>query len=150
VSIPSLSPDESRIVVARKDLATNNNDLWLMDTFGKSPAKFTFDQGNDLLGLWSPDGQRIVWSSTRNGSIDLYEKEVSGAGQDTPLLLSAEYKFPLDWSQDGRYLLFRQTGPQTGSDIFVLPMKGERKPFPYLQTAAVEASGTVSPNGRWI
>ena len=29
VSVPFLSPDESRIVVARKDLASNNNDLWL-------------------------------------------------------------------------------------------------------------------------
>ena len=99
VGVPFLSPDESRILVARKDLATNDNDLWLTDT-GKNPVRFTFDPGSDLLGLWSPDGQRIVWSSTRNGSFDLYEKEVSSEGQDTLLLRSAEPKFPLDWSRD--------------------------------------------------
>ena len=69
VGVPVLSPDESRIVVARKDLATNNNDLWLTDPLGDNPVKFTFDPGSDLLGLWSPDGQRIVWTSTRNGAL---------------------------------------------------------------------------------
>jgi Tol biopolymer transport system component/DNA-binding winged helix-turn-helix (wHTH) protein len=150
VSVPFLSPDESRIVVARKDLATNNNDLWLTDAFGSSPVRFTFDPGSDILGLWSPDGQRIVWSSTRNGSFDLYEKEVSSTGQETVLLRSEEPKFPLDWSRDGRYLLFRQIGPQTGHDIFVLPTSGERKPFPYLHAPAMENGGAFSPDGRWI
>ena len=150
VSIPSLSRDESRIVVARKDVATNNNDLWLTDPLGNNPVKFTFDPGSDLLGLWSPDGRRIVWTSTRNGSFDLYEKEVSGSGQDTLLLRSDEPKFPLDWSRDGRYLLYRQIGPQTSHDIFVLPMSGGSKPFPYLQTPAMENGGAFSPDGNWI
>jgi Tol biopolymer transport system component len=150
VSVPSLSPDESRIVVARKDLATNNNDLWLTDALGDNLVRFTFDPGSDLLGLWSPDGQRIVWTSTRNGSFDLYEKELSSNGQDRLLLRSDQPKFPLDWSRDGRYLLYRQIGPQTGHDIFVLPTSGERKPFAYLQTPAMENGGAFSPDGRWI
>jgi Tol biopolymer transport system component/DNA-binding winged helix-turn-helix (wHTH) protein len=150
VGVPSLSPDESRIVVARKDLNTNNNDLWLTDALGNNPVRFTFDPGSDLLGLWSPDGQRIVWTSTRNGSFDLYEKDVSSKGQDTLLLRSELPKFPLDWSRDGRYLLYRQIGTQTGHDIFVLPTSGERKPLPYLQTPAMENGGAFSPDGRWI
>jgi Tol biopolymer transport system component/DNA-binding winged helix-turn-helix (wHTH) protein len=149
VSVPSLSPDESRIVVARKDLASNNNDLWLTDPLGNNPVRFTFDPGSDLLGLWSPDGQRIVWTSTRNGSFDLYEKEVSN-GKDTLLLRSEQPKFPLDWSQDGRFLLYRQINPQTNHDIFVLPTSGDRKPFPYLQTPAMENGGAFSPDGNWI
>ena len=150
VSSPSLSPDESRIVVSRKDLASNNNDLWLTDSLGNNPVRFTFDPGSDLLGLWSPDGQRIVWTSTRNGSFDLYEKEVSGKGKDKLLLRSEQPKFPLDWSRDGRFLLYRQINPQTNHDIFVLPTSGDRKPFPYLQTSAMENGGAFSPNGNWI
>jgi eukaryotic-like serine/threonine-protein kinase len=150
VSAASLSPDESRILLARKDLATNNNDLWLTDALGGNAVRFTFDPGSDLLGLWSPDGQRVVWTSTRNGSFDLYEKELGSNGQDTPLLRSEQHKFPLDWSRDGRYLLYRQIGAQTGHDIFVLPMSGEHKPFPYLQTPAMEFGGVFSPDGRWI
>ena len=54
VSVPSLSPDESRIIVARKDLASNNNDLWLTDSLGNNPVRFTFDPGSDLHGLVVP------------------------------------------------------------------------------------------------
>ena len=150
VSVPFLSPDDSRIVVARKDLTTNNNDLWLTDAVGNNPVRFTFDPGSDILGLWSPEGQRIVWSSTRNGSFDLYEKEVGNKGQDTLLLRSEQPKFPLDWSRDGRFLLYRQINPQTNHDIYVLPTSGERKPFPYLQTPAMENGGAFSPDGNWI
>ncbi len=150
VSVPSLSPDESRIVVARKDLANNNNDLWLTDSLGNNPVRFTFDPGSDLQGLWSPDGQRVVWNSTRNGSFDLYEKEVSSNGKDTLLLRSEHPKFPMDWSRDGRFLLYRQINPETNHDIFVLPTAGDGKPFPYLQTPATENGGAFSPDGNWI
>jgi DNA-binding winged helix-turn-helix (wHTH) protein/Tol biopolymer transport system component len=150
VSVAALSPDESRLVVARKELTTNNNDLWLVDAAGNTPVRFTFDPASDLLGLWSPDGQRIVWTSTRNGRFDLYEKAVDGTGKDLPLLQSAEPKFPLDWSRDGRYLLYRQIDPRTNHDIFVLPMQGERKPIAYLQTPAIENGGAFSPDGKWI
>ena len=150
VSSPALSRDDSGIVVSRKDLATNNNDLWLTDPLGNKPERFTFDSGSDLLGLWSPDGQRVIWTSTRNGSFDLYEKEVSGTGKDTLLLRSEQPKFPLDWSRDGRLLLYRQINPQTNHDIFVLPLDGERTPFAYLQTAAMENGGAFSPDGNWI
>jgi hypothetical protein len=46
--------------------------------------------------------------------------------------------------------LYRQIGPQTNHDIFVLPTSGDRKPFPYLQTPAMENGGAFSPDGRWI
>jgi Tol biopolymer transport system component/DNA-binding winged helix-turn-helix (wHTH) protein len=150
VSVPALSPDGKRVVVARKNLATNDNDLWLTDVSGGNPVRFTFDPGSDILGLWAPDGRRIVWTSSRNGSFDLYEKAASHDGKDTLLLGSKEYKFPLDWSRDGRYLLFRQTGTHTAGDLFVLPTTGDRKPFVYLQTSAMENGGAFSPDGNWI
>jgi Tol biopolymer transport system component len=94
--------------------------------------------------------RRIVWSSTRSGSFDLYQKEVSSKGQDTLVLRSDEPKFPLDWSRDGRYLLYRQISRQTSHDIFVLPTSGGGKPFPYLQTPAMENGGAFSPDLNWI
>ena len=75
---------------------------------------------------------------------------MSSKGRDTLLLRSDEPKFPLDWSRDGRYLLYRQIGPQTSHDIFVLPTTGGSKPFPYLQTPAMENGGAFSPDGNWI
>jgi Tol biopolymer transport system component len=148
-SVHALSPDQSGIVVARKDLTTSNNDLWLADAAGSTSVRFTFDPGSDLLGLWSPDAQRIVWTSTRNGSFDLYEKAVDGTGQDTRC---SDRPSPSSrWTgRATRYLLVRQIHPRTNHDIVVLPMDGERKPFPHLQTPAMENGGAFSPEGKWM
>ena len=39
--------------------------------------------------------------------------------------------------------------PRT-SDVWVLPLFGDRKPFPLAQTEFLETSGVFSPDGRWI
>ncbi len=56
----------------------------------------------------------------------------------------------LSWSQDGRFILFRRTDSKTGNDVWALPLFGDRKPFPVLQTAFNEDFGQLSPDGRWI
>jgi hypothetical protein len=40
--------------------------------------------------------------------------------------------------------------PKTSRDIWVLPLVGDRKRFPYLQTAFEERNATLSPNGSWL
>jgi dipeptidyl aminopeptidase/acylaminoacyl peptidase len=58
---------------------------------------------------------------------------------------------PLEWSRDGRFLLYRSVvDPVTGADLWVVPMVGERKPFPIARTPANETLGSFSPDGRWI
>ena len=57
---------------------------------------------------------------------------------------------PGSWSPDGQLLAFSRSGPTTGSDIWVLNLKGERKPQPFLQTPANESGGMFSPDGRWL
>ena len=56
----------------------------------------------------------------------------------------------MDWSRDGRFLLYRQINPGTNHDIFVLSTSGDREPFPYLQAPATENGGAFSPDGNWI
>ena len=58
---------------------------------------------------------------------------------------------PTDWSVDGRFVLYTFVGsfPAT-SDIWALPLFGDRKPFPVAQTEFAESQGTFSPDGRWI
>lgn len=59
--------------------------------------------------------------------------------------------FPDSWSRDGKYLMFEtNAGPQTKFDLWILPMLGDRQPFPYLATEFVESHAQFSPDGRWI
>jgi Tol biopolymer transport system component len=146
----NLAPDDRRFLVARNRPQDTNNDIWLSDVTSGAPVRFTFDPGNDQFGIWSPDGSRIVWASNRSGNFDLYEKDASLTGQDRALLQSDYFKFPTDWSGDGRYILYRQIDPQTKYDLWVLPLFGKREPFPFLRTEINETAGVFSPDGRWI
>ena len=58
---------------------------------------------------------------------------------------------PLDWSKDGRFLLYSQGDPKTGGDLWALPMTGnDRKPVVVANTAFEERQGQFSPDGRWV
>ena len=56
----------------------------------------------------------------------------------------------MDWSPDGRYIVYYEDRPSSGYDLWVLPMFGDRKPTPFLQTEFNELQGQFSPNGRWM
>jgi dipeptidyl aminopeptidase/acylaminoacyl peptidase len=57
---------------------------------------------------------------------------------------------PLDWSHDGRYLVEQRFDAKTAVDIWVLPLFGDRKAFPYLNSPFNEGYARVSPDGRWL
>ena len=83
--------------------------------------------------------------------LGLYQKAASGAGQDELLLPSAaQTKGPLDWSANGKFLLYLEIPLQANMDLWILPMEGERKPYPWLNTPFTETVGRFAPDGKWI
>ena len=145
-----LSPDERRAAVDRADPQTGANDIWLFDLSRGIPSRFTTDPGSDSNPLWSPDGSRIVFTSSREGVLNLYQKVASGVGNEEVLLKSGEEKVPDDWSADGRFIVFETLNPKTKWDLWVLPMSGDRQPSPFLQTEFNERQAQLSPDGKWI
>ena len=145
---PELAPDGQRVAVGRA--VQGNVDVWLIEVGRGVPSRFTFDVATDNAPLWSPDGSQVVFRSTRKGVYDLFLKPARGTGDEQPLLVTPQNKSPLDWSRDGRFLLYSTQDPKTGSDLWVLPMTGERKPFPVVQTSFDEMQGQFSPDGRWL
>ena len=147
---PTLSPDGRRVALTRV-VVSGNADTWLLDTERGSLGRFTFDPSDDINPTWSPDSKRLVFSSTRAGARDLYLKAVTGAaGSEQLLLADSKSKIPTDWSSDGRFLLYQSVDPKTGSDIWALPLVGEKKPFPVGQTDFDEQDGQFSPDGKWV
>ena len=145
----ALSPDETRVVVTKQE--GRNRDVWLIDLARRGISRFTFHEAADQNPVWSPDGARIAFTSLRDGPASLYRKVSSGAGQDELLLKSpALNMFPDDWSRDGRYLLYTAIDAKSGFDILALPMDGDRKPIPFLQTQFREWQGQFSPDGKFV
>jgi Tol biopolymer transport system component len=148
---PWLSPDEKRITFAGAEPQGGGSDIWLMDLARGTPTRFTFDPSIEVSPLWSPDGSRIVYSSDRDGPMNLYQRAANGAGDAEPLLKTeANNKFCTDWSADGRFILFQELNQRTNFDLWILPLSGDRKPFPYVHGDFSEVQGRFSPDGKWV
>ena len=146
---PSLSPDGNKILVGRQD--SGAPDLFLLDISRNSTMRLTFDPQSDATSVFSPDGTQIVYASNRRGPFDFYQKPANGAGTDEMILAGKSNQFPDSWSKDGKYILYEvDNGIDYKFDLFVLPMFGDRKPFPYVQTSFVESHGQFSPDGKWV
>ena len=109
---------------------------------------------------WAPDGKRIALNYSANPQ-DLGRLNwVSADGSAPPEPLTSETtrqaEIPTSFSPDSRLLLFdifsmANPGPSdTGWDIYVLPLSGERKPYPFLQTRFDESTARFSPDRRWV
>jgi serine/threonine protein kinase len=147
---PETSPDGKRIAVAL--VTGNNTDIWVLDIERGSSSRLTFDPAAENIPIWSPDGTRIAYASARNGHFDLYAKRADGTGEEELLWKSDDNKSPTSWSADGKYLLYTSgiVSIDQRIDMWILPLTGERKPFPFLQTQFEEGLGQFSPDGRWI
>jgi eukaryotic-like serine/threonine-protein kinase len=148
---PSFSPDGTRVAVQMQTAAQSvMSDIWIYEIARGLPTRFTFDPASERAPLWSPDGSRIVFGSTRKGKVDLYQKAANGTGDEEMLLESEFDKYPMSWSRDGRFILYQEIAPRVGGDLWVLPLEGERKPFPFLQTNSNELVPSFSPDARWV
>jgi dipeptidyl aminopeptidase/acylaminoacyl peptidase len=97
--------------------------------------------------VWTPDGNRLTFASTRTGRYNLFSMPADGSGSPERLLISENMQFPNSWSPDGRLLAFTEIHPDTGADIWVLSMEDESTPRPFLVTRFNEGNAKFSPDG---
>ncbi len=144
-----LSPDGTKAAVQVVD-GTGNVDIWIYDLARSVRSRLTFDPARDAEPVWSPDSKKVVYTSERdNGRGQIFIKSADGSGTEERLLQSADYNLVDDVSADGKYLSFTsRVGNNT--DLWILPMVGERKAIPYLQTTFNERSTNISPDSRWV
>ena len=141
----ALSPDGTQALLFRYSA------LWLLDMSRGTSTPFEPDRSPNEAAIWAPDGRSIIFDSVRPGPMmDIYEKQVSGAGDAEALLRSSEWKWPQSASPDGRFLLYATTGGKTQTDLWVLPLDGRQKPVPFLLTEFDEGDAHFSPDGRWV
>jgi serine/threonine protein kinase len=146
--IPQLAPDASRIAIARGHRL--KEDIWILDAADGTASRLTFGRDHAETPAWSADGTRIVFVTTSDaGESRLYLKNANGTGTEE-LLFSARTTGLQDWSSDGRFLVYTITGEKGSADLWVLPLAGNRQPFPFLQTAFNETQAQISPDGRWL
>ncbi len=128
----SMSPDGSRIAFASGRFPM---DVWIMPFASSIATRLTFSGGRN--SQWSPDGKHVYYTNDGN----IYKRAADGSGSE---VLLAQGNSVTSVSPDEKYLLFGR------GDIFLLPLEGEKKPTPYLQTKFLESDAVFSPDGRWV
>ena len=143
--IVPLNPDVSQDGRILFQLVDGNTDIWEATRTGFT--RVTTDPADEWCAVWAKDGSgRFAFASNRNGAYDLFQR--SSDGTERALLQSNEGKIPIDWSGDGRFLLYRVFG--ASSDLWVLPLEGPPKPLAFATTHFEEREGQFSPDGHWI
>jgi len=145
-----LSPDGTRLAVAVLDTDRRAGDIWIYDVAKGEREQFTSHPADENWLIWSPDGSRVVFNSGRDGGLDLYQTDADGGGPEENLLVGRDAKWPVSWSPDGRYILYVTNSEETGNDIWLLPLFGDRQPSPFMQTRFQDNWATISPDGRWV
>jgi len=145
----ALSPDEHHVAVTLGTGRPENVDIWLIDVDRNIRSRLTVDPGRDISPVWSPDGTRIAFQSSRSQQpVAIRQTLSNGTGADE-LLVEGPGNFtmtPSGWSGDARFIAYTTRG----SNVSVLPLFGDRKPFPFADTPFTEGSAVFSPDGRWI
>ena len=150
---PSLSPDGNRVAVSFAS-ALGTNGVWIFDLQRGTRTRITFENGIQHDPLWAPDGKTVFYGSFSGGVNHIYAEAADGSGSERTILASGDAsEYPTSISPDGRYVVYERralTGTQTSRDLWVLPLFGDGKPFPIVQTSFDDTNAVVAPNGGWI
>jgi Tol biopolymer transport system component/predicted Ser/Thr protein kinase len=155
-----LSHDEKKLAASRVDPKTGLIDIYITDlTQENRTQQFTFGPLINASPLWSHDDTLIAFRTTRSGGAsDFYQKSSAGGGKEEPLLLKAaavaagsnsSNLLATDWSPDGRYILYASSA-SAGTQLWLLPMTGDRKPSLFLESSSEILHSNFSPNGRLL
>jgi Tol biopolymer transport system component len=140
----------------------NGFDVWGFDIARGMKIRLTFGassgQGN-LYPVWSPDGKYVAYTSYRDGKYSLYNKSADGSGGETQLLEGINhFRVPTSWSTDGKFLVYHEgvsggtyaNGVPGGWSIWVLPLFGDHKAYPFIQSTFSAREASFSPDGKWL
>jgi eukaryotic-like serine/threonine-protein kinase len=148
----ALSPDGTQLAMQSPRGQAPTSEIWLFDLNLRRPAQFTFSDGSDRAPVWSPDGQRVVFASQRSEEPGMYVKSAGGERHEELLLRSDsvdwEEHWPTDWSPKG--IIFVRGKSRENVDIWLLPLDGNRKPYPVVLEPGLESEARVSADGRWL
>jgi eukaryotic-like serine/threonine-protein kinase len=142
-----VSPDGARLALATQA------DVWTYDVVRATLSRLTTDPASDRSPLWTPDGQRVIFTSNRAGYPELFWRLADGTGSDTRLVARAKDLLDLfasNWSADGKQLLFTEVPPSTQCVIGRVAIERPSDANVLVKSAFCNGFAAVSPDGRWL
>ena len=153
---PRLSPDGTRVALEIRD---QEQDIWTWDLARQTLTRLTFDPAIDLAPVWTPDGRRIVFASTRSGAPNLFVRPADGTGMDVRLTTSKNRQATTSVTPDGAFVVgYEVRPPQKNALIARFALdggasgRGARTPVAegFADTPFEGIGGEISPDGHFL
>jgi Tol biopolymer transport system component len=124
---PAWSPDGQRIAFVSRlrdliDPLGFNDDVFVVDVDGSHLRRLTYGGTQEYYPAWSPDGQRIAYTSGRDGSSELYVMDADG-GETRQLTANGSFNYAPAWSPDGAQIAF-VSNVGGNDDVYVMNADG--------------------------
>jgi serine/threonine-protein kinase len=149
-----LSPSGDRVALTLRREGALAGDVYVKRLPTGPAARVTFEGPANRRPSWSPDGRRLVFISDRTGDgDDVWAKRADGTGAATLLVDRERQIFEAEWTQDGRWLVYRTDDDEGGEgrgDILAIRTNGDTTPVPLAATPAEETGPAVSWDSQWL
>ncbi|HZB45254.1 MAG TPA: protein kinase [Pyrinomonadaceae bacterium] len=128
---PAWSPHGQRVAfwfmppgVGRRDIATVSRD-------GGDPIVVTKDASTNWNPVWSPDGRHLYFASDRSGNMNFWRVRVDEAtgevlSEPEAVVTPSKYSRHLNFSRDGKRMIYVQTDDQSNIQAAEFDARGER------------------------
>ena len=91
-------------------------DIFLADLNGKIVKQLTHTKGYDAEGTLSPDGKKMIYTSDKDGDIDLYIMNLK-TGKENRVTNTLGYDGGAWFSPDGKKIIWRASRPTTETEV---------------------------------
>ncbi|HWZ50417.1 MAG TPA: S41 family peptidase [Granulicella sp.] len=145
LSDPAISPDGKEIAFA------SGGDLWTVPAAGGEARLLVTDPANESRPLYSPDGSKLAFVSTRTGNGDIYVLTLA-TGQLQRITFSDGADNLDGWSRDGKWIYFTSSVNDVAGqgDIFRVASSGGTPLEVSRERYLNEFESAPSPDGEQI
>ncbi len=122
-------------------------DLWSVNDDGSENRQLTFNQGSNLLPIFSPDGKSIIFNSNRSGNDDLWEMKIDGTNPVALTNTPVEKEGYANSTPDGHWIAYQQIDAKNLATIWKLNLKTKQA----IQITKTDSyKPLVSPDGKYF
>ena len=145
-----ISPDGRRAAIDVVDPRMGSADILIYELSRNVPRRLMSDPTNEFGAVWSPDSQRIAFTTERGAAPNLFVKAVEGEGPVEPMVVAAGPVYGEDWSADNRWIAYSTNIRRQHRTIWLKTPRADSVPKGFVNTGFEEGGARFSPDSTLV